>query len=383
MTPKRFILHVGMPKTGSSSIQESLFHGLADPRFHYIGLGLVNGSRGIQCLVGDEPVAKHLHPAQGIDREAFRSRSSLFRQAWERQVERARRAGAIPVLSAEDCWFFDREEWGRLAALIAETGHRAHVIAYVRPPLAWLASMFQELLKSGHHAFVDDLLIRDGKASTAVGPFGCDYLLRLSMIEEVFGAGNLSVRAYRPEALAGGCVVEDFCRQAGIEMPGRRIRRVNESLSLDATRFLYSYNRFARRSDSRSFREFLLLLRRLGECPGPPLRLHPDLLDAVMPLVAAQLPVLQQRYGVALEEDWTRAGEGAIQCEADLWRFSPQALEWLDAASGAIAVPSAADTANPAEVAARVASLRPRFRDRWEDFLSGKRFQWRLRRAGL
>ena len=38
------ILHVGMPKTGTTSIQESLYHGLDDPAFRYIGLGWTNSA---------------------------------------------------------------------------------------------------------------------------------------------------------------------------------------------------------------------------------------------------------------------------------------------------------------------------------------------------
>ena len=33
------VFHFGMHKTGSSSIQNSLYHGLGDPAFHYADLG--------------------------------------------------------------------------------------------------------------------------------------------------------------------------------------------------------------------------------------------------------------------------------------------------------------------------------------------------------
>ena len=48
------ILHVGMPKTGTSSIQESLYFGLADPGFRLIGLGDANAVRFLEPLFGDE-----------------------------------------------------------------------------------------------------------------------------------------------------------------------------------------------------------------------------------------------------------------------------------------------------------------------------------------
>jgi len=374
------IVHIGMPKTGTSSIQESLVHGMRDPRFVYVGLGLVNGSRALQCLVGDQPVAAHLHPSQGIDREGIRRSGPRFQSAWDRQLARARRTNAIPIVSAEDCWFFAKPEWERLAEMIATTGHRAHIIAYLRPPLAWLASMFQELLKSGHSSFADELLVRDG-TTTVVGRFGCDYGHRLALIEDVFGKDALTVRAFRPDALPGGCVVADFCGQAGITMPRRSIRRVNESLGLDATRLLYAYNRHTRSGDNRSFRNFLLLLRRLQECPGPPLRLHPDILRPVRSLLEGQLTMLRARYGVDLSEDSTGLDVDAIRSDEDMLKVSPAALEWLDVAKGSRATDARGSPRSAEAVADGVRRIRPRLRHRIEDVVRGRLRQWCLARS--
>lgn len=44
-----------MPKTGTSSIQESLYFGLADPAFRYVGLGEPNGSLWIESIFAERP----------------------------------------------------------------------------------------------------------------------------------------------------------------------------------------------------------------------------------------------------------------------------------------------------------------------------------------
>lgn len=361
-----------MPKTGTSSIQESLFRGLNDRRFRYVGLGLVNASRALQCLVGDEPVARHTHPAQGVDPEAMRQRAPHFRACWERQIARAREAGAVPVVSAEDCWFMTRGELERLRQLIESSGHRVRVIAYLRPPLAWLASMFQELLKSGHHRFVDELLID----SAVTGSIGWDYLERLETFAEVFGRNRLSIRLCRREALADGCVVTDFCREVGIVMPPRRIHRLNESLSLEATRFLYAFNRHVRAKDGRPFWNVLLLIRRLQECPGRPLVLHPSLLMSVWSRIGVSGEAIAAAYGVDLREDFDVNDAEVLGSEDDLWRFSGESLEWLDVALGGRAA-----CAEPLAVAADVARLQSRLRHRLEAVVLGRLQQVRLRRA--
>lgn len=370
-TLRPLILHVGMPKTGTSSLQESLFRCLSDRRFRYVGLGMVNASRAIQCLVGDEPVVRHAHPSQGIDPEAIRQLAPHFRGCWERQMKRAIAADATPIVSAEDCWFMARKELERLRELIEAASHRAKVIVYLRPPLAWLASMFQELLKSGHHRFVDELLI---DPSVTRSP-GWDHLERLETFAEVFGRDRLCVRLFRREALAEGCVVADFCREVGIDMRPRRVRRVNESLSLEATRFLYAFNRHVRATDRRAFREVLLLLRRLQECPGQPPTLHPDLLAPVQSRIAASAAAIGTDFGIELREEFDAHGVEVLRSEEDLLRYSSESLEWLDAALGGRSA-----GVDPPAVAADVARLRPRFRHRLEDVVRGRlqqvRMQW-------
>ena len=379
--PLPLILHVGMPKTGTSSIQETLFHGLNDPRFRYIALGAANGSRAIQCLVGDQPLVGHLHEAQGIDADRMRQRATQFRQSWERQALRARQSGAIPIISAEDCWFLNRNELLRLRSMLEDMGFRARVVTYLRPPLAWVSSMFQELLKSGHRRFADQLLVVPPKVAADPQVFGCDYLHRLRLIEDVFGKDALTLRAFRRESLEGGCVVTDFCRCTGVRVSARSIRRVNDGMSLDATRFLYAYNRFRRMQQRLPFRDFLLILRRLQELPGPPLQLHPQVLGPVRELLEAQLPLLRTQYGVDLTEDWSSPDSEAVRTEEDLFRFTQRSLDWLAAGAGHSLASncSGADAAH--EVAQCVGRLRPRLRHRIEDHVIGRIRQFRLKRA--
>jgi hypothetical protein len=41
-----------MPKTGSTSIQETFYYQLEDPGFIYCGFGEINGSYALSALVG-------------------------------------------------------------------------------------------------------------------------------------------------------------------------------------------------------------------------------------------------------------------------------------------------------------------------------------------
>ena len=50
---KRLIVHIGIHKTGTSSIQDSLALNLDDPGFEYISLGAPNGSLALSRAFDD------------------------------------------------------------------------------------------------------------------------------------------------------------------------------------------------------------------------------------------------------------------------------------------------------------------------------------------
>lgn len=62
---KRCILHIGMPKTGTSSIQHFLFYGLKDARFQYFSFGEVDSCRGIGNIFMENPLQETRNIQQG------------------------------------------------------------------------------------------------------------------------------------------------------------------------------------------------------------------------------------------------------------------------------------------------------------------------------
>ncbi len=373
----KLILHVGMPKTGTTSIQQTLFHSLRDPKFQYLGVGLVNASRPLQCLVGDTPVAKHTHPAQGVDPDEMLRKRKEIEGCWERQFVRVRQNGTTPIISAEDCWFMNASELMRLRDLILKQGFHTHVIAYLRPPLAWISSMFHQLIKGGHHSFVDELFGIPGNEANKQQVIELDYQKQLSIFEQVFGSDQLTLRPFDRKKLLHGCVVRDFCQSCGITEAPTKIFHINEALSLDATRFMYCYNRFQRCADARPFWKFRLLLARLQELNGPSLRLHPSSLNNFESFYGKQIAYLNSRYNIDLSHDQDLDGE-LIKTEDDLFRFSKSSLHWLDLASSANLD---SDSNILQRVASQVSSIRPSLTQQLRHSIQSYINPWRLRRA--
>jgi hypothetical protein len=158
---------------------------------------------------------------------------------------------------------------------------------------------------------------------------------RLELFERIFGGVNIVVRLFSRSALESGCVVIDFCRTIGAIFDPLAVVRSNESLSADAVRFLFSYNRFVPTQVQPSFYWRMLLVKHLEELGGDRFSLHPHIFAPMAEAIKAEERVISDRYGINLGMDDGGDHRGLFICnDSDLFRFSPTSLEWLAKASG-------------------------------------------------
>jgi hypothetical protein len=136
----------------------------------------------------------------------------------------------------------------KMKELIEPHFDKIEVISYVRPPIGFAQSDFQESVKGGEFRF------------NAERKFPA-YKQRFEPIDSLFGRDNVSLVKYSPSTLKGGDVVQDFLSRVGVTAGVDRAARNNESLSLEATALLYAFQRYAKESGagiSRSERSNLL-----------------------------------------------------------------------------------------------------------------------------
>ena len=61
------IVHIGMPKTGSSTLQEVLFKRIVDPNVSYANLPVANHSAIIYSLFAENPEKHHANIARNFN----------------------------------------------------------------------------------------------------------------------------------------------------------------------------------------------------------------------------------------------------------------------------------------------------------------------------
>ena len=343
-------LHVGAPKTGSTSIQDALFHDLADGRLQYVGGGAANGSFAVNSVFDPPPENEWTFHAVGHEGRFEDWRDQCARQ-FDGELERARSRHAHLVISAESMWSASREGQKNLRRRLAEEQVDIRVIAYLRPWIPWGTSMLQEAVKGGRKV----LAIGHSRDRDVF-----EVRKRLQTLFDVFGRERVTVGLYDPCR----CVVRDFFARIGAVLPHDRQWKVNERLSLEALKLLFAFNRFAgpvgEWGPPRP-QGMPRLIARLQQVPGPGLTLHSSFLRPWVAEREIDNEWIEREVGFSLSSEAAeRDTENAVATEADLFRYPEATRDWLARQVDAPVIRLAEGTDAARAVADQVDQLRRR-----------------------
>lgn len=306
-------IHIGMHKTGSTSIQRSL-DGYEDARFSYARLGASpNHSHAIYDLFtreGEWGFFDVAPQAQAVAR-------------YEKQLQQAiaHNGQRSLIISGEQISSMHPGALARMRESLKPHFNTIRIVGYVRPPASYLASAFQQRLKKRNPKFEPLRLYRS-------------YRDTFYKFDEIFGAENVELWKFEPSTLHNRCAVSDFCRRLGIEIPPERIRTENESLSRQLVGLLYVYRRYAPElAGSLQEKEVEELNRRLLAVWRDKFTLSQELTQAIRRQFAEDIAWMEGRLGQSLEEQ-PKAISHAVDNEADLVHTSTRTFEELCSLTG-------------------------------------------------
>ena len=328
------ILHIGMPKTGTTAIQSSLFESLRDKRFRLITLDSYFGNRTMSAAFMPTEFDRASIFFRGVGPDQMRSLQSTAIAYIDRSLRSARRSGQVPIMSAEMIWMFSEEQLRTLAAFLTTRGFCPKVYGYIRAPLDMLESVFQQKVRVGRNEPWKELL------GIMQGP---PLRLEISLLDAVFGQASVDLKYFDPDTFPDRCVVMDLCERAGIEFDRDKVVRVNESLNINAIKFLCAIGKYRiaqgkSMPPSMSAMEMLKwesLVDVLSAVPGPSLRLHPSLTSTFAESFTAYQPSLEKRLGRSIPSTLAvRRSDEGVRLEAELSSFDRVALDWLEEFTG-------------------------------------------------
>lgn len=217
------LLHVGMHKTGTTALQHAL-HGHDDGTVRHARLGHVNHSVPVVTAFTPEPARYHVWKAvdatpRHVAQERARSLALLDAEIAlprHRLTIVGEEISLLPATATRD-----------MLGLLTRHGARLSVIAYLRDPLGYVTSAFQQQVRGGQACY------------TIPRPH---YRLRFQKYLDLC-PDAITFRRYAADAFEGGSVVADFARLAGLAPDAIADHRANPSLPLDAVRLIHLFNR--------------------------------------------------------------------------------------------------------------------------------------------
>jgi hypothetical protein len=337
-----------MHKTGSTSIQKSL-RGFSDDFFVYYDdhKGRTNHGGAVIALLGTTGGGQRLKAGKPTrqrprDAQVLRRLDAAFRSLGDRTL----------VLSGEAMVFLIEDELRELRDYVRAHVKAVEVVAYVRPPAAYVTSVAQQRSKGirgpeeNHTRFEPENLYPR-------------YRLLFEKLDAVFGRENVCLWKFDPASFPDGCVVQDFCTRLGVALPRERVVRVNESISREAVQLLFTYRKLGREFGALNITgpQNKRLIDALNAAGRARFRISPDVLRPMLEHNRSDIEWMEQRLGESLHEELQEHQPGDVREEWDLLRPNPDVVAKLRTMLGD-AVPAGVNGTTPEEVAMLVHALR-------------------------
>jgi hypothetical protein len=228
-------LHIGMHKTGTTSVQATLFNNRVPLRNHNINYLSINQnhSETLYPLVCDNPHLYHVNRSAGIDTEEKAAwRNERISRALRQELE-SNTCSRI-VISGEDLIHLTPEGIERLRQKLLPFADRFRIVVYVRDPYDFINSAFQQKLRAG-------LTYEQLIASPPLPRYR-----RIQKFIKIFGREHVDIRIFEPTRFVNRDLIADFLAaiDAGPELAKTLdIVRANEALSHEAALILNEVNK--------------------------------------------------------------------------------------------------------------------------------------------
>ncbi len=240
--PKKVILHIGCEKTGTTSIQHTMFLN-RDVLLNSMGVlypqslgGTNHWKLAVFTCNQDIRLTKHLQKDEDINLFREKLRKEFLKEVNETDP-------AVVVISNE--WLHPRvqepEEFNRLKDLLSEVTDDVQIVLYLRKQDKLATSLYSTSLKAGNcRKFKFPKIAVD---NTKITTYYYDFLSLYRNWKKAFGAGKVTVRVFDRGRLFDGDVVRDFFDLNSFDT--RRVRFIsekNQSLSVAGVIVLRYFN---------------------------------------------------------------------------------------------------------------------------------------------
>lgn len=341
---KLCIVHIGMPKTGSTSLQLSFLRGFKNNEYRYANLGANdiksgNHSGMIYSLFSNHAENYHYNIAYKRDKEQIKLHNeknlALLIDGF------LNTPANVELISGEDIYHLEDAGVIKLHNFLKEYFHKVIIVAYVRAPISLMASTFQQLIK--YHG------LSEFDFRSIYHPYK-----NFSRFDDVFGRDNVYLWKFAHATFLNGNVVLDFATRLGIELNVTTGIQENQAISQEAVSILFAYNKYG--GDNKVIYSKLRenLNNVVSNIGTTRFQFSSRLMQSVLQQNVADYAWIKQRMSESMEENITEIG---IDSEEELLQFSVTTIPTLKQLVGEEYLPPDAEEATPMYVAKLVQAL--------------------------
>lgn len=311
------IVHIGMPKTGSSTLQKVLFHGIDDSRVSYTHLKEFNQGCILYGMFMNNPENFHYFASRGWTPLQIKEFSDINKNLLVDGF--LKYDTSIEVLSGEDLFHFSHEAIVKLKQFLDPYFKKIVVVGYVRPVKSFLESAFQQLVK--YHEL----------ATMNHGQFYHPFK-KFERYDKVFGPENVKLFKFDPSTFPEGDIVLDFCQKLNLKPSKSDVQIVHESISKEAVSILFTYHFHANIKTNFGTKVRIVqnrlveLLRKIGTNK---FRFSNQYMAKVLETFKDDYAWIQKRMNDSFDESLDSNDVGGISNEQELMEYSTSYIDDL------------------------------------------------------
>ena len=217
---RKVVLHIGMHKTGTTSIQNSL-HQINSEGFRTVRFQEKNHSAPLYTIFSENRFNHQIWKNQGLTNNQINEKKAEYEKILEEEL--ADDSVNVFLLSGEAMSTLTENEQRNLCLFFKEKNFRISIIYVVRDPISWAASANQQRAKGG------------ARTLSKLKP---RYKQRISGFIKGCGQENISIFKY--EDLIQKGLIQSFSDIIGFKL--EEGERVNESVTSEALTLIYALN---------------------------------------------------------------------------------------------------------------------------------------------
>ncbi len=317
---KLCIVHIGMHKTGSTSIQRNLNKQL-NKNFSYFALGTPNHSGPFCSLFSEMPESLDLHKRRGFTSSQITRYNAEADKMVKKHLLDNPQYDTF-VISGESITILSKESLEKFKNYLLDFFETIKIVAYIRSPISYANSAFQQMVKGG---FSDLSLFYNEEYP--------QYRNKFEKFDIVFGKENVFLHYFDKNHLMESDVTVDFIEKNNLKVNTKDFVRVNESLSLESISLLYVYNKLAPKpiQSREGLRAHHMLRDALLKIGSKKLQINKALLQSIINKSKHDLVWIEDRMNMKIFDEKSYSNDDSnIQGEEDLFEVAKLSINELE-----------------------------------------------------